>query len=49
MNGNRAIIGQLGKAEQKPVSMVPWVPTPLETAKQMLELAQVGSKDIVYD
>jgi len=49
MDGDGATMEQHGKAEQKPASLVPWVPTPFETVRKMLELAQVGSKDIVYD
>jgi len=28
---------------------VPYIPTSLETARRMLEMAEVGSKDVVYD
>jgi len=37
------------KEERDPASLVRWVPTPLEVVKKMLELAQVGPEDIVYD
>ena len=30
-------------------SLIQWVPTPLEIVRKMLELAQVGPKDIIYD
>jgi len=32
-----------------PVLDVPYVPTPPEVVEKMLELAQVGAKDVVYD
>ncbi|UCH42507.1 MAG: tRNA (adenine(22)-N(1))-methyltransferase TrmK [Dehalococcoidales bacterium] len=35
--------------EQEPASLVQWVPTPFEVARKMLELAQVSSKDRIYD
>ena len=35
--------------ERKPVSLIQWVPTPLEIVRKMLEMAQVGPKDILYD
>ena len=33
----------------KTKELAPFVPTPMEVVEQMLELAQVTSKDIVYD
>jgi len=49
MDSNDAATGQSGKAEQKSFPLVIWDPTPLEIVKKMLELAQVGPEDIVYD
>jgi len=40
---------QVSKVAREFNSLAPWVPTPLEVAKKMLELAQVSSEDIVYD
>ncbi len=49
MDSNGAAMRQSNKLEQKFTSLAPWVPTPSEIGKQMLELAQVNSKDTVYD
>ena len=32
-----------------PHSVAPYVPTPIKVVRNMLKLAKVGSKDIVYD
>jgi len=37
------------KAEQTFLPLVRWDPTPFETVKKMLELAQVRPEDVVYD
>src|SRR4029434_6355086 len=34
---------------QAPASLAPYVPTPQEVVDQMLSLAEVTSKDVVYD
>jgi SAM-dependent methyltransferase len=35
--------------QQKPESLAPYVPTPQQVVERMLELAEVTSKDVVYD
>jgi len=49
MDSNGATPEQVSKVERELASLIPWVPTPFETAREILEVAQVGSKDIVYD
>ena len=49
MDNNEAPIEQVSKTQQKFTSLVEWGPTPRGVVKKMLELAQVGSEDIVYD
>jgi len=49
MDSDEAAIRQVSKAERKFTSLVGWGPTPLRIVKKMLELAQVGPEDIVYD
>ena len=49
MDSNEATIEQLSKVQQKFTSLVEWGPTPSAVVKKMLELAQVGPEDIVYD
>ena len=49
MDNNEAPIEQVSKTQQKFTSLVEWGPTPPGVVKKMLELAQVGSEDIVYD
>jgi SAM-dependent methyltransferase len=36
-------------AQETPALDVPYVPTPPEVVEKMLELAQVGAKDVLYD
>jgi len=49
MDSNEAAIEQASKVHQKFTSLVEWGPTPPGVIKKMLELAQVGPEDIVYD
>ena len=49
MDSNDAAMGQSSKAEQESFPLVIWDPTPPEIVKKMLELAQVGPEDVVYD
>lgn len=49
MDSKDVSTGQASKADQTFLPPAIWDPTPFETVKKMLELAQVGSKDVVYD
>jgi len=49
MDSKDVSTGQDSKAEQTFLPFVRWEPTPFETAKKMLQLAQVGPADVVYD
>ncbi len=49
MNSKDVLPGQASKAEQTSLPLVIWDPTPPETVKKILELAQVGPEDVVYD
>lgn len=42
-------MGLTWEEEREPASLARWDPTPLEIVRRMLELAKVGSQDIVYD
>ncbi|MFC2016514.1 methyltransferase domain-containing protein [Chloroflexota bacterium] len=49
MDSKDVSTGQASKAEQTFLPLVIWEPTPFEIVKDMLELAQVGPEDVVYD
>ncbi|MFC1899843.1 SAM-dependent methyltransferase [Chloroflexota bacterium] len=49
MDSNKEEIKHASKTQQKFTSLVEWGPTPPAVVKKMLELAQVGPEDIVYD
>ncbi|MFC1978186.1 SAM-dependent methyltransferase [Chloroflexota bacterium] len=49
MDSKDVAMGQAAKAEEIFLPLVIWQPTPLETVKKMLELAQVGPEDVVCD
>ncbi|MCK4786026.1 MAG: hypothetical protein KAV87_19875, partial [Desulfobacteraceae bacterium] len=49
MDSNEAAIERASKDQQNFTSLVEWGPTPPGVVKKMLELAQVGPEDIVYD
>lgn len=42
-------MGSTWEEKREPASLARWDPTPLEIVRGMLELAKVGSQDIVYD
>jgi len=42
-------MGATSKGKTEPVSLARWDPTPLEIVRGMLELAKVGSQDVVCD
>lgn len=44
-----SIMNETWVTEQEPASLVQWVATPFEIVRKMLELADVTSKDIIYD
>ncbi|MFC1992065.1 SAM-dependent methyltransferase [Chloroflexota bacterium] len=46
---NGVVMESVRIVEQDSASLVQWVSTPLEVVRKMLELAQVGPEDIVYD
>ena len=49
MDSKDVSTGQASKADQTFLPPVIWDPTPFETVKKMLKLAQVGPDDVVYD